>query len=77
VLVDGKAGELLEVDVVVVLRHVRDAAHQWPAVRHGFLLRAAGGGEGEGEGEGEQGSHESGDSVFAHLDREDWGRRDL
>lgn len=53
VLIDGEAGELLEVEVVLVRRHVLDAAGQ----RHRLLLCVAGGRYGEGK-QHEQGSHE-------------------
>lgn len=52
-LIDGEAGEFLEVEVVLVRRHVLDAAGQ----RHRLLLCVAGGRYGEGK-QHEQGSHE-------------------
>lgn len=59
VLIDGEAGELLEVEVVLARRHVADAAHQRPGVvGHGLLLRAAGGRYGEGE------QHEQGQGSY-------------
>lgn len=73
VLLDGEAGELLQVEVVLVRRHVLDAAGQ----RHGLLpllcVAVAGGRYGEGK-QHEQGSHEWDDSMFAHLDWANWGR---
>lgn len=58
VLIDGESGELLEVKVVLVPRHVLDAARQRPGVvGHGILLCVAGGRYGEGK-QYEQGRHE-------------------
>nr|ACR37514.1 unknown [Zea mays] len=52
VLIDGEARELLELEVVLVRRHVLDAACQHPGVvSRGLLLCAARGGNG---GEGKQ-----------------------